>query len=385
MRIGFVSMMAGLPWGGSEELWSRAAMVLLQRGHEVAINCRRWPVIAPPLQRLIDAGAVPHFRSRARLGRSLRRALERLKLIQLRFIRWIQKTKPDFVVISFSYHGDDPQIANMCHLLGVPYAIVVQAAGPHIWIPSRNLEDFRSAYLHAEGCFFVSEENREVLESNLAVDLSRSEIVDNPFNVSSDAAPDWPSTAATWKLACVARVHFLSKSQDLLVRVLRQAKWRARPLSVALYGADDGSLPQLRQLINLYGLHKQLAYSGFVDDIEKLWSEHHALLLPSRMEGNALSLIEAMMCGRVPITTKVGRAAELIDDNRSGFLAPAATAELIDEVLERAWQRRHDWQQMGQLAARAIRERHCLRPAEEFADRILAAASLSTASLKTAA
>ncbi len=385
MRIGFVSTMAGLPWGGSEELWSRAATVLLERGHNVAINCRRWPEIAPPLERLIEAGAVPHFRSRARLGRSLRRVMERFKLVQLRFMRWIQKTKPDFVVISFSYHGDDPQIANMCHLLGVPYAILVQAAGPHIWIPHRNLSDFRSAYIHARRCFFVSEENREVLESNLAIDLSRAEIVDNPFNVALDAAPTWPATEPAWKLACVARIHFLSKSQDLLVRVLRQPKWRARRLKVSLYGADDGFLPQLRQLIELYKLHERLSYDGFADDIAKLWSEHHGLILPSRMEGNALSLIEAMICGRVAITTKVGRAAELIDDNQSGFLAPAATAELIDEVLERAWQRRHDWQRMGQLAAIAIRQRHSLQPAEDFADRILDAASATKTVLKAAA
>ena len=99
------------------------------------------------------------------------------------------------------------------------------------------------------------------------------------------------------------------------------------------------------------------------------------LLLPSRAEGNALSLIEAMMCGRVPITTNVGRAGELIDDNESGFIAPAATAELLDEVLERAWHRRDDWHAMGQRAAHAVRTRHSLRPAEDFADRILAAVS----------
>jgi glycosyltransferase involved in cell wall biosynthesis len=360
-------------------------MELLRRGHDIAINCRRWPKTTAPLQRLIEAGAVPHFRSRARLGRSLRRVLERLKLVQLRFLRWIQQSRPDFVVISFSYHGDDPQIANMCHMLGVPYAIVVQAAGPHIWIPARSLADFRSAYIHARRCYFVSEENREVLESNLAVDLSRSEIVDNPFNVSVNAAPKWPSTDPVWKLACVARIHFLSKSQDLIVRVLRQPKWRARPLSVSLYGSDDGSLAQLQQLLELYNLREQVRYAGFANDIEELWSQHHALLLPSRMEGNALSLIEAMMCGRLPITTNVGRAAELIDDNQSGFIAPAATAELVDEVLERAWQRRNDWQRMGQLAGRAIRDRHSLVPAEDFADRILAAASPAAISLKAAA
>jgi hypothetical protein len=70
----------------------------------------------------------------------------------------------------------------------------------------------------------------------------------------------------------------------------------------------------------------------------------------------------------------VGRVNELVDDNRNGFVAPAATFELLDEALERAWQRRNEWQAMGQLAAADIRQRHSLRPAEDFADAILEAA-----------
>jgi glycosyltransferase involved in cell wall biosynthesis len=157
--------------------------------------------------------------------------------------------------------------------------------------------------------------------------------------------------------------------------VLRQPKWRARPLKITMWGNDDGYLGTVQEMIKLYGLEDQLSYGGFSNDIESLWSQHHALLLPSRMEGNALSLIEAMLCGRVPITTDVGRAAELIDDGKSGFIAPAATAKLIDDVLERAWQQRHEWQAMGQEAARAIRQRHSLKPGEDFADSILATAS----------
>jgi glycosyltransferase involved in cell wall biosynthesis len=349
--------------------------VLLDQGHQVAFNCLEWPIIAPPLRRLIDAGAAPCFRSRRRIGRSLRRTLEKLRFMRLKYMAWLHKTRPDFVVISFSCHMDDPQIALTCRTLGIRYAIVLQAAGPNSWIDPRSLNIFRSAYVNAERCFFVSAENRDILLANLAIDLPHSEIVDNPFNVRLDAAPAWPASEPLWKLACVARIHFTTKSQDLLLRVLQLPKWRARPLKITLWGNDNGSLDQLRQLIDLHQLHQQISYEGFADSIENLWSQHHGLLLPSRVEGNALSLIEAMLCGRVPITTNVGRAAELIDDNESGFVAPAATVELIDDVLERAWHRRHDWQTMGQRAASTIRRRHSLRPAEDFADRILAIAA----------
>jgi glycosyltransferase involved in cell wall biosynthesis len=217
------------------------------------------------------------------------------------------------------------------------------------------------------------------------MDLSRAEIVDNPFTVGVDAKPSWPTMAPTWNLACVARIHYLTKSQDLIIRVLRQPKWRTRPLHVTLWGQDNGNLNQVRRALDIHGLHRQISYGGVSTNIEQLWSDHHGLLLPSRVEGNALSLVEAMLCGRVPITTNIGRAAELIDDDKCGFIAPAATAELLDEVLERAWSRRDDWRAMGQLAAQAIRTRHSLTPVEDFADRILSATSNKVGGRKLAA
>jgi glycosyltransferase involved in cell wall biosynthesis len=306
-------------------------------------------------------------------------------LTRIKYVAWLQKSRPDFVVISFSCHTDDPQIATACRALGLPYAIVLQAAGPHMWMDPRALDDYRAAYANSNRCFFVSQENRDLVESNLAIELPRAEIIDNPFNVSLGAAPSWPASSPTWKLACVARIHYVTKSQDLIVRVLRMPKWRSRPLHVTFWGSDNGNLNQLRRALDIYGLHRQLSYGGVSNDIEKLWSEHHGLLLPSRAEGNALSLIEAMLCGRVPITTDTGRAAELIDDNNSGFIAPAATVRLLDEALERAWLRRDDWRAMGQQAALAIRARHSLRPAEDFADRILEAAAGNAAAKRLAA
>lgn len=288
---------------------------------------------------------------------------------------WLRKCRPDFVVISFSCHTDDPQIALTCAALDIPYAIVLQAAGPHNWIEPRFIENYRAAYSRAKRCFFVSDDNREILESNLSVQLQRCETVDNPFTVRLDASPSWPEPAPNWKLACVARVHYVTKSQDLIIRVLRLPKWRARPLHVTLFGADNGNLGQFRLALDIYGLHRQLAYGGISDNIESLWSQHHGLLLPSRAEGNALSLVEAMICGRLAITTNVGRAGEVIDDGESGFIAPAATVDLLDDALERAWARRKKWRAIGQRAGRAIRARHSLQPAEDFADRILSAAS----------
>jgi glycosyltransferase involved in cell wall biosynthesis len=349
-------------------------MSLLARGHQVSFNVANWRDPAPQLLRLIDAGAQPHWRKRPLMGRTLRRVMHKLKVGRYRYTDWLRHQKPDFVLISVGYHTDDLLVADTCRVLNIPYGILVQAASLYQWIEPHRFAQLQADYRLADRLCFVSSQNREVLEANLALDLSHAEIVDNPFNVPVGAAPAWPASKQSWKLACVGRLHFQSKGQDLLLRLLSHPKWRARSLRIDLWGRDNGNLRQVQEWIELHGLQRQVAWKGFADDIGQLWSEYHGLLLPSRFEGNALAMIEAMLCARVPIVTDVGRVAELVDDGRTGFVAPAPTVELVDEALERAWRRRHDWQAMGTLAAASIRQRHSLQPAEDLADRLLSAA-----------
>src|SRR4029078_7125789 len=116
MRIAFFSTMAGMPWGGSEELWCRAASELVERGHEVHFNSIDWPTIAAPLRKLIERGAKPQFRSRKRLRRTNTPLLAKLRSTKVKHLPWLKKVRPDLVLISFSCHTDDPQIATTCRL-----------------------------------------------------------------------------------------------------------------------------------------------------------------------------------------------------------------------------------------------------------------------------
>lgn len=375
MRIGFYSSMTGLPWGGSEELWSRAATSLLQQGHQICVNYRRRRQPVERLEQLKNQGAEIYFRRGLRVGRNIRKVMHAIHLGRHPGRRWINKARPDFVLLSLGFHTDETSITQTLREQRIPYGVLVQAASPYHWIERNRVAEERAAFAGAVRCFFVSKQNQSIVETNLAVDLADAEIVDNPFQVRLDAAPTWPSCDKSWKLACVARVHFQAKAHDLLLRVMRQPKWRSRPIEIHCWGSDGGSMRHAKELISLYGQQKQVFFHGFTQNVDAIWRDHHALVLPSRFEGNPLALTEAMLCGRMPIVTNVGRAAELVDDNENGFIAEAATFELLDEAMERAWQRRHEWQAMGVRAAQAIRERHSLQPAEDFAASLLNAAT----------
>jgi glycosyltransferase involved in cell wall biosynthesis len=363
VKFGFYSCMSGMPWGGSEVLWQRAARLLQLGGHEVAVNFKWWPYKAPTLQHLEDHGASLWLREKP-----MRPLFKRMLSANGSRKNWLDVEQPDVVLVTLGYHPDPVLIADQCLARRIPYAINIQCASNFFFIHGDRLEEYRQWYRNAEKVFFVSEENQLKLENNIAMKLENAQIIANPFNVSYDAAPAWPSTEPEFRIALVGRVHFQSKGQDIIVDVMRQPKWRKRALKVVFYGHDQGNKRQLLELIKMHGLEDQLEFSGFSESVEAIWEDNHALLLPSRYEGAPLVVIEAMLCNRIAITTDIGRNRELMDDNESGFVALGATVELLDEALERAWQKRHQWREMGQLAGQHIRQRYSDDPVRDFAE-----------------
>ncbi len=372
MRIGFYSCMSGMPWGGSEELWWRAARWLQTQQHQVAINFKWWPKTAKQLQEIRTHGGQVTLRDQPKsYFEAQKDSFKRLFARNGSYGSWLQETRPDAVLITLGYHPDRIDIADECLRMQIPYAINVQCASSFFFIHGDNLDSYRRWYRGAEKVYFVSEENQFKLQNNIALKLDNAEIVANPFNVDYDSAPDWPVDESMFRLACVGRVHFQSKGQDLIVDVMKQKKWRDRSIQVTFYGHDQGQLPQLTDLIALYGLENRLKIGGFIDNVTEIWERNHALLLPSRYEGAPLVVIEAMLCNRMGVVTDIGRNRELIEDGKSGFVADGAIVRLLDDALERAWEKRDQWQEMGQLAGRQIRACYPRDPIREFAERIL--------------
>lgn len=365
MKFGFYSCMSGMPWGGSEVLWQRSARRILNEGHEIAVNFKWWPYKAEPLALIEERGGSVYYRDKppeSKFPKWFSRNGDKYN--------WLESERPDAVLITLGYHPDPILIADECIRLGIPYGINLQCASNFFFIHGDRLDDYRNWYQNAEKVFFVSEENQAKLQNNIALQLDNAEIIANPFNVDYQADPPWPPTEPDFRIALVGRIHFQSKGQDIVVDVMRQPKWRKRNLKITFYGHDQGNKRQLTELIQMYGLENQLEIAGFSDSVENIWGNNHALILPSRYEGAPLVVIEAMLCNRIAITTDIGRNRELMNDNESGFISMGANVELLDEALERAWQERHRWQEMGQLAGKHIRERYPEDPVGDYAEKI---------------
>ena len=372
MRFTFVSSMCSHPWGGSEELWSRAAIHLRFLGHEVSALVPFWPQPTPQLQELSRKGVsvrmcqAPNDAIPNRLLRKLRKKLSFLSPEQ----SWMLKQRPDFVCVSNGNYGDGLNWLEFCANQNLPFATVVQANLEFLWPDDDLAARLIRVYHQTRRAFFVSHRNWRLLETQLGVELQNAEVVRNPFNVSWHADIKWPDEFDTLRLACVARLDPSAKGQDLLFEVLASERWRSRRVVVSIFGKginENG----LKRLASRLQITNMVSFCGHVKNIEQIWSTHHALVLPSRYEGLPLSLVEAMLCARPAIVTDVAGHTELVEDGKSGFVASAATVKHLRIAMDRAWERQSELREMGLFARQRVIEEFPKQPAEIFAEKLI--------------
>ena len=384
MRFVFVS--GNREWGGSEELWSATAAVLASDGHSVTVCKSGVDISEPRIQRLRALSC--HIHDLARLPLMPRRLFALICLLSsgaaygLEAVRLLigltLSRRPDLVVVSQGGNHDGCFLAEVCRRLRLPYAIVSHKASELYWPADWQQKTIAAVYSSARACFFVSENNRRLTGEQLGFAPQRAEVVRNPFLVPWEPRTDWPEDRHDWRLACIGRLDPKEKGQDLLLRVLARGHWRDRPLSITFYG-DGLRGDSLERMARNLGL-ANVTFAGLVRDVPAIWSRHHGLILPSRCEGLPIVLVEAMLSGRVPIVTDVGGSAEVVDDGVTGYLAAAPTEDALDAAMERAWNERHQWRQIGAAASERIRTLMPREPERCFAKRLVELVSSADAS-----
>ena len=351
-RVAFVSVMEGLPWGGSETLWSRAALQMHRVGAAtVAVSVKGWNPKPAGVTSLRVAG----LDVTERVGPTRRGRLAAW-LAGNADDRWLRRVNPDVVVLSQGHTLGGLDWMARCHRASIPYVVVAQAAGERWWPPDAMADELHRLAAGAALWCFVSEANARLFQDQLGAVLANVRIVRNPFNVPyRTERPTWPDTADGVRLACVARLDVADKGQDLLVRTMALDKWRRRPLTIDLFGTGPHE-QGIRRLAALHGVTNVVA-RGFTSDVPSIWAAHHALVLPSRVEGLPLAAVEAALCDRACVVTDVAGNTELVRDGIDGFVAPSPTVRDLDDALDRMWQRRADLCELGRSAgehARAI-------------------------------
>lgn len=369
-------------WGGSEELWGKSVPYLQNAGFNVSvlkyyINFQHPEFIKlaeknVALIEIFPKGSVP-ARIKKKILKTANKISIGLKLSKPKpedfsnYIKILRNEAPSMVIISQGINFDGLKLAYQCALQNIPYVVVAQKAVDFYW-PHKDDRGFMlEALQKAKKCYFVSQHNLRLTEEQFGKRLPNGQVIFNPVKLSGKIVP-FPESKKVYRLACLGRLFLLDKGQDLLIRILAEEKWRSRPVMVSFIGkgVDENALKDMAKLLNVTNVE----FKGQIDDIENMWKDHHALVLPSRSEGLPLSMVEAMSAGRPVIISNAGGNTEMVEEGITGFIGHP-NEESYGAAMERAWEKREEWEQIGKNGAKYVSENVPESPENDFANLVI--------------
>ena len=355
MKIGIIA--TNEMWGGSEELWIKTAEAAMKDGHEVYISLYNYNPIPNKIASLINQGAIAFVRKKEFLYQK-RTLLKKIwdkatfnppKLRIINEYDHFLNANPDIILINQGGTYNlilNEQLRELVLSLKKPYFLVSQFHYEyHNIIPSDLHLITKQIFDRASKIFFVSQGNLNIAKRHLYSHLNNAVVVRNPVNILNTEVVAYPKTNVI-HFANIGRYTINYKGQDILFEVFSSEKWKSREWQLHLYGEGPDE-KYLRELSKFYQLDSRIIFEGYVNDIRNVWANNHILLMPSIGEGTPLAMVEAMICGRPCVMTDVAGHREWVNEGINGFIAESPSVRYFDAALERAWNKRQDWYQMG--------------------------------------
>ena len=362
MKLVIISNVSGYSWAGSESVWHNAAMLALKMGYKVTAAVHHDLISSDQIKSFLQQGGdVWNWKNLQ---------IARFQKIKEKFIpSFPVKQLDQFDVILVSL-GSLPAMTYVPGLVDglirttTPIVLLCQFNSDHLIISPRERRIVAKVMEKSFATVFVSERNRIEARRQFAMEPPNAKVILNSAHNKPELSYTWPENSQPISFASVARLEVAWKGQDLLLDVLSQAQWSERNWHLNLYG-EGADREYLERLAAFYKLSDRVSFKGHEKKIDEIWARNHILVMPSHGEGTPLAALEAMMAGRPVIATDVGGNAEIIKDNETGFIAAAATLGSFSKTMERAWEARDQWKEMGEKVHQEMMKISKDDPAEE--------------------
>ena len=127
------------------------------------------------------------------------------------------------------------------------------------------------------------------------------------------------------------------KGFDILLKSWAKIAHNFPEWRLLICGAGSkASLDYLKSIVSSYSIESQVEFSGFCNNIEKVYRESEIFVLSSRYEAFGMVLIEAMSQGCACIACDYkGRQREIITNNLQGVLCPTEDEHAVAEALQK--------------------------------------------------
>lgn len=228
----------------------------------------------------------------------------------------IKKEKPDVIHTSgaeANFHG-----IIAAKLAGVPIVI-----GEEIGTPQHSKKAqfiFSKVYRFANFIVGNSELVLKAVHQLDKVPYSKLVKIDNPIIFKTLNPKIKRSNQEAFHILMLSRLETVKNIEAVLRVLARLKKEEGQPIQLQIAG--DGSLmASLQQLAS--SLNLAVEFFGMVKDPYPYLNRADLYILNSFSEGFSNSLVEAMYSKTPSISTAVGAAPEIINDEKNGFLIPA--------------------------------------------------------------
>ncbi|RNI22450.1 glycosyltransferase family 4 protein [Rufibacter latericius] len=123
-------------------------------------------------------------------------------------------------------------------------------------------------------------------------------------------------------LVFVGRLEHAQKGVLFLPDIVKGCQNQGLELQLIIAGTGEDE-PELRRLVSEKGLEKEIQFVGPLEtkEVYRLLLKSHLMLMPSYFEGFSVVLLEAQMCGCLPLVTRLEEiTTPVVQDGETGFL-----------------------------------------------------------------
>lgn len=106
------------------------------------------------------------------------------------------------------------------------------------------------------------------------------------------------------------------------------------PATFLLIGGDGGEAVAIQEFIDEKGISENLIMTGFRKDVSNILAQSDLLLFTSKTEGLGGATLDALLAGLPIVSTAVGGAMEVVEDEKTGLVAPIGDANKLAEKVK---------------------------------------------------
>jgi glycosyltransferase involved in cell wall biosynthesis len=154
-------------------------------------------------------------------------------------------------------------------------------------------------------------------------------------------------------VGCVARL-YPQKGHVYLLSAFKKVLEEEPNVFLLLVG--DGPLrPELEAQVSTLGICANVRFLGERDDLADVFDSIDLFVQASIWEGMSIALMQAMLCGKTVVATRVDGTAEIIEDQKTGILVDPASSDALAAGIIRLLRDPDLSQRMAQRSRELIR------------------------------